>query len=126
MHPVRPAQVGAARTWDRVWVTRPDHSTVVVHAPEVRGDTLTGFIDGVYREMPLVEAVSMSARQRAPARTAALVAGGAAGTLALLVYFGNRSYVGNGAQTCTTGLTTDDVKDILPMPCCKIQPDTPC
>jgi hypothetical protein len=125
MRPVHPAQVGESRTWDRVWVTRPDHSTLVLSAPEVRGDTLSGFVNGVYQEMPLSEAVSISARQRAPARTAAVAIGAAAATYALLAYLGNRSYVGS-AQTCSTGLTTDDVKDILPIACCKVQPNTPC
>ena len=123
MHPVQPS---LASGWERVWVTRPDHSTVIIHAPEVRGDTLAGFIDGIYREMPLSDAVAMAARERAPGRTAALVLSGGAATFALLLYFGNRSYVGTNAQTCATGLTTGDVEDNLPVACCKVQPDTPC
>jgi hypothetical protein len=117
--------VGITRAWDRVWVTRHDHSILVLSAPVVRGDTLSGFVDGVYQEMPLSEAVSISARERAPARTAAVAITAAAATYALLVYLGNRSYVGS-AQTCTTGLTTDDVKDILPIACCKVDPNQPC
>jgi hypothetical protein len=125
MRPVQPAQLGAARELAAVWVTRSDHSTVVVRGPEVRADTLVGFVDGTYREMPLSEVVSMRAREGARTRSAVLVVGSLAATSALLVYFGNRRYVGN-AQTCTSGLTTGDVEDILPVACCRVQPDTPC
>jgi hypothetical protein len=126
MHVVQPAQLGAARAWERLWVTRPDHSTVVVHAPEVRGDTLIGFVDGTYREMPLSQVVSIRAREGARVRTVALVMSGAAATGALLLYFGNRNYVGGNAQTCTSGNSTGDGWDNLPIPCCKVQPGTPC
>lgn len=126
MRAVGPSQVGTARELPEVWVTGVDHRTVVLNAPEVRGDTLAGFIDGAYHEMPLSDVVAIRARQASRLRTAALVATGAVATSALLVYFGNRSYVSGGAQTCTSGLTTDDVKDILPIACCKVQPDTPC
>jgi hypothetical protein len=123
---VAPAQLGETREWDRVWVTRSDRSTVVVSAPEVRDDTLRGFVDGAYQEMPLSDAVAMEVREGAEGRTAALVIGSLAATGALLVYFGNRSYVSNNAQTCASGNTTGDVADNLPVACCKVQPNTPC
>jgi hypothetical protein len=126
MRAVQPAQLGTARELSVVWVTRSDRSTVVVRGPEVRADTLIGFVDGAYHEMPLSEVVSISAREAAHARTAALVVGSLAVTSVLLVYLGNRSYVGGDAQTCTSGLTTGDVQDILPVACCRVQIDTPC
>ena len=124
--PIQPAQVGVTREWDRVWVTRPDRSTVVVSAPEVRDDTLRGFIDGTYQEMPLSDAVAMEVREGAEGRTAALVIGGLAVTGGVLVYFGNRSYVSSTAQTCSSGNTTGDVADNLPVACCKVELNTPC
>ena len=104
-----------------IWVTRADHSTVIIHAPVVKGDTLQGFVDGEFREMPLSQATTIQTRRPAPARTAAVAAAVGGLTLASFLYFGNRSYVGGNAQTCETGIFGD-----LPLPCCKVQVNTPC
>jgi hypothetical protein len=92
---------------DRVWVTRADHSTVVVFSPELQADTLEGFIFGEYQRMPMSEALAIQERRQAPAKTAALILGATAVILAGVIYQGNRSYVGN-SQTCTTGLPDDN------------------
>jgi hypothetical protein len=126
MRPLTASQIGSGREWDAVWVTRADRSTVIVHAPEVRGDTLSGFVDGAYWEMSLAQVQSMRIRTGSPARTAVLATTSSAAGLALLVYLGNRNYVKSNAQTCSSGNTTGDVADNLPVPCCKVQPNTPC
>ena len=126
MRQLTPEEVGSARTLDRIWVTRADQSVLLVNAPEVRGDTLVGFVDGKYQEMPLSQAVTLKVRERDPGRTAALVGGAAGATVAALIYFENRSYVSPTAQTCSSGNTTGDVADNLPVACCRVQPNTPC
>jgi len=104
-----------------IWVTRPDHSVIIIHAPAVRGDTLAGFVDGAFREMPLADAKVIRTREPAPAKTAAVAAAAGAVALGSFLYFGNRSYVGGNAQTCETGIFGD-----LPVACCRVQVNTPC
>ncbi len=118
---LRPAELSVVPGTEPVWVTRADHSTVLVHAPEVNHDTLSGFVAGAYQEMPVSDVVTIRARHRALARTALLVSTIGSATFATLVYFGNRKYVGGNAQTCTTGLPDENVA-----PCCRVLPNTPC
>lgn len=120
MQPVPMDQL-LANTVNPIWVTRPDKSIVIIHAPAVRGDTLAGFVDGQFREMPLEQATAIRTRTPAPARTAIVAASAGAFTLAAFLYFGNRSYVGGNAQTCNTGIFGD-----LPVACCRVQLNTPC
>lgn len=107
MQPVPPAELQAVPGPERVWVTRADHSTVLVLSPQLQGDTLKGFIFGEYQKIPVSDAVSIQRQHQAPARTAALVLGATAVVLAGVIYQANRNYVGN-AQTCTTGLPDDN------------------
>jgi hypothetical protein len=107
MRAVRPAELNGVPGLERVWVTRADHSRVIVLSPEVQGDTLKGFIFGEYQKMPMSDALAIQAQHQAPVRTVALVLGASAVVLAGVIYQGNRNYVGN-AQTCTTGLPDDN------------------
>ena len=67
-----------------VRVTQADHSTVVLHAPKVVGDTLEGTVNGVRQQVPLSQTTAIQAREAAPDRTAALVFG--AGAVAAFGY----------------------------------------
>jgi len=127
MRTIPAEQIGGAHVWPKIWVTLTDHSTVVLDAPGMRGDTLFGFVgERVYREMPLSEVESIHAREGARTRTAMVVGTSVAAMTGLLVYFGNRSYVGGNAQTCSSGSTTGDVADNLPVACCRVNPSIPC
>ena len=127
MRPIPATALGAAHAWPKIWVTTaPDRATVILDAPALRGDTLYGFVDETYREMPLSEVTAIHAREGARTRTAALVGGSLVAMTGLLVYFGNRSYVGGNATTCSSGNTTGDVADNLPVPCCRVNPTIPC
>lgn len=125
MLPVQPAQIDN-HTWPKIWVTTADHPTFVLEAPATRGDTLYGFVDGDYREIPLPQVVSIRGRRGARTRTAMVVGTSVAAMYGLLIYFGNRSYVGGNATTCSSGNTTGDVADNLPVPCCRVNPTIPC
>jgi len=94
-----------------IWVTAPDQSTVILHAPHLSGDTLGGFVDDHYREMLLSDTQIIKARAPAPGRTAAVGITAGLTTLLTFIYFANRSYVGDG-QTCYTP------KDGTVVPCC--------
>jgi hypothetical protein len=107
MRPVPTAELSAVPGLDRVWVTRADHSTVVLLSPQLQADTLEGFIFGEFQKLPMSEALAIEERRQAPAKTAALILGATAVILAGVIYQGNRSYVGN-SQTCTTGLPDDN------------------
>jgi hypothetical protein len=67
-----------------VWVTEPDNTVVELSNPQVHGDTLAGFANGSYVEMPLSDVKLMKAKFPATGRTAVL-AGASAITVAALV-----------------------------------------
>jgi len=110
MQPVQPSALTAGAVGS-VWVTKTDHSTVVLQAPRVTGDTLTGFVDGAFREMPLSETTRLAMRIPARGRTVAVGVTAGVTALATFVYLANRSYVGDG-QTCYAG------RDGTVVPCC--------
>ena len=61
---------------ERVWVVRRDNdSTVVVVQPREENDTLMGFSNGQYVELGRRDVKQLRAKQAAPIRTVALVAG---------------------------------------------------
>jgi hypothetical protein len=99
MKPVPPSQF-SSRTIHRVWITKGNDSAIVLVSPQLRGDTLAGFVNGEYEEMPLSEARSLRAREPAYRRTALLAGAATAAAIAALVYFENRPYVGGG-EACT-------------------------
>ena len=96
MKPVTLDQLVALKP-DRVWVTDADQSVVVVAAPiNVLGDTLVGYVNGKYEEMPTGSLKRFVVQSPAKTRTVLLVA-------ALAVGFGGFAYaltgIGGGQQT---------------------------
>ena len=73
--PVSPATFVSSKAPGQVWVTKTDNSVVAVGSPHIVADTLTGFVNGEYAEMPLASVQSMRARQPAPRRTVLLLGG---------------------------------------------------
>ena len=118
MQPVAINQLTAATTVERVWITRRDQVTLILDRPRVNGDTLTGFVLGEYREMPVADVATIQERHAARGRTWALVAGSVVVLVAGVTYMGNRQDVGN-AQTCYGGLPEDP-----PIPCCPSNPSS--
>ena len=84
MKPVPLEALGGVRP-ARVWVTRADQAVVVVDGPQMFGDTLVGYVNGRFEELPAADVRRLVMRAPARGRTAALVAGGALG-LAAVVY----------------------------------------
>jgi len=91
MRPVALDELSAMRP-GLVWVTRADQSVVVVSGPRAFGDTLVGYVDGQFEEMPAADLKQIRMKQRARGKTAALLAAGAVGTAALAYLIAN---VGN-------------------------------
>src|SRR4029077_64150 len=80
--PVERADLSPPNPLTRVWVTRADHTTVVLDSARVSADTLIGLIDGQPQRLPLSEATALRVREPSPERTAGVVFLGAAGVLA--------------------------------------------
>jgi hypothetical protein len=78
MKPVSLAQLNAIKP-DRAWVTEGDHSVILVSAPQVVGDTLVGYVNGKYEEMPTSQFKQVIVQRPATSRTVLLVAVIAAG-----------------------------------------------
>jgi len=72
LKPVTLEQVNVAKP-SEVKVTRGDQSIVVVSGPQVIGDTLVGYVNGKFEELPAADLKQV--RMKAPARvqTAALI-----------------------------------------------------
>jgi len=75
MRPVTLDELGALRPAS-VLVTRGDQSVVVVSGPRTFGDTLVGYVDGEFEEMPAADLKQIRMKQRARGKTAALLAAG--------------------------------------------------
>jgi len=103
MKPVQPATL-SSKSINRIWITKANDSAIVLAEPQLRGDTLAGFVNGQYEEMPLSDARSLRAREPAYGRTALLAGALTAAAVAGLIYFENRSYVGGG-EACAGDIT---------------------
>jgi hypothetical protein len=91
MRPVQPEELRSPRPPESVRVTLADHSTVVVYAPRVVGDTLVGVtIYGARQHFLVSRTTTIQAREAAPDRTAGLVLLSASGVLALAIYLVER------------------------------------
>jgi hypothetical protein len=121
LRPLPASQVNATSE-PRLWVTRADHSTIVLEEASVHGDTLSGVVHGEAHRVALSDAIAIRTRHPAPVRTAVVVALSGAFLLGGVIYMEHIPDVGN-AETCETGRFGD-----LPVPCCQIQsnPAGPC
>jgi hypothetical protein len=81
MKPVTLQQLEAIRPTS-VQVTLADESVVVVSGPQTFGDTLVGYVNGRFEEMPSDEFEELLVRRPARGKTIALVAAGLAGIAA--------------------------------------------
>ena len=82
MRPVTLDQLGVMRPAE-AWVTRADQTTVIVSGPQTFGDTLVGYVNGQFQEIPAAGLQKIVVRRKAGGKTAALVAVGTLGVVAL-------------------------------------------
>lgn len=64
---------------DRAWVTQADNTVILIDGPQVLGDTLVGYVNGNYEEMPLSQFKQVVVQKGSTSRTVALIAVIAAG-----------------------------------------------
>jgi len=118
--PVSHTRLSSAEPPPRIWVTRADHSTLVLESPHLDGDTLTGLVYGETLAMPVAHAVVIRTRVPAPVRTVAVALISSAATFGMLWYMEHRPDVGY-AEICTDGtILQNKVK------CCLVSVDNPC
>lgn len=84
MAPLSWDEVGGLRP-SRVWVTRADQSVVEVSGPQLFGDTLVGYVNGQFQELPTASLQQVVMRRAARGKTIALIAASTAGAAALIV-----------------------------------------
>lgn len=70
--PVTLAELNALKP-ERAWVTESDKSITIVEAPQVVGDTIVGYVNGVYEEMPSTKFSQIVVEKNATTRTILLV-----------------------------------------------------
>jgi len=95
----------------RVWVTRADRSVVVVSGPQTFGDTLVGYVNGNYEEMPAADFKQVLMRTPARGKTALLIT---AGTLGLAGF----AYLLTGVGKSDSGNASVDCDDDPSQPGC--------
>jgi putative N-acetylmannosamine-6-phosphate epimerase len=78
MRTVSLEDLGAIRP-SEVRVTRTDQTTVVVAGPQAIGDTLMGYVNGEWQEIPATSLQQLVVKRRDKKKTAALVAAGLVG-----------------------------------------------
>ena len=82
-------QVNALKP-EQAWVTETDQSVILVTTPQVVGDTLVGYVNGVYEEMPAARLKDVVVSRPATTRTVLLVS-------AIAIGFGGFAYAVAGA-----------------------------
>src|SRR2546428_11823796 len=73
MRTVERAELNPSNPLTHVWVTGPDHTTVIFDSARVSGDSLIGLVNGQPQRFPLSDATGLRVREAAPDHTAGLV-----------------------------------------------------
>jgi hypothetical protein len=113
MKPVTLDQLNALRP-ERAWVTEGDQTVVVVSGPQVVGDTLVGYVNGVYEEMPTAQFKQVLVRRPATAKTVLLVGAITAGFGAMVYALIGSSDPGKylGSDYCEENPSDPDCPDV--------------
>jgi hypothetical protein len=106
---IRPAEVV---------VTRTDQSRIVVSGPQTVGDTLLGYVNGQFEEIPASSLQAMQVKHRDKKKTAALVVAGLAGVAAMAIMV-------SGAGDHNNPEDTRDCEDDYYQPGCPGGPPLP-
>jgi hypothetical protein len=78
MKPVTMDQLNVMKP-DRAWLTESDQTVILVSGPQVLGDTVVGYVNGHYEEMPVAQFTKVLVRTGSTPKTVLLVAVVAAG-----------------------------------------------
>ena len=74
-HTIKPVSMDELKAIQpkQAWVTESDQSVVIVSGPQVVGDTLVGYVKGVYEEMPSAQLKEVRVEKPATTKTVLLV-----------------------------------------------------
>ena len=119
MRPVQPAQLNVngiqADPPARVWVTRADHSVLVLDSPRLNGDTLTGIAYGEPLSVPLSQMTALRTEAVAPLKIVALATLTGAVLFSGLWYMQHRPDVNPDTPFCGNAIGNRPMPLI---PCC--------
>jgi hypothetical protein len=106
LRPLTPDDLGDKRA-ESVHVTLADHSTVVMHTPQVIGDTLVGTVNGAREGFPLSQVTAIRDREFDWVHTGILITVGAMGGLAVFaIQHGNG--LPSSTARCGSGILTSN------------------
>jgi hypothetical protein len=105
MTPLSWREIGALRP-PRVYVTHADKSIVEMSGPQVFGDTLVGYINGQFQEVPTAEIRRVAMKRPDRAKTIALIAGSTTVAVGVAVWMASSGIFG-----ANTFLDCADVPD---------------
>ena len=110
MQPVaQPREFLQARQPAVVWLSKDaDQTMVAVDAPRLLGDSIVGFVEGEYTEIPIASVRSMQAKQYSRSKTVTFLVGVAAATAALI-------FVVAGGTGSGEDMNSEDDVGILPI-----------
>lgn len=98
----------------RLWVTRADHSVVILDSLRMNGDTLTGISYGEPQSIPLSQTTSLRMKAAAPIKVVALATVSGAVVFETLWYLEHRPDIAD-AQFCGNAIGNRP----MPLtPCC--------
>ena len=97
LRPITLAELNAAKP-GAVWVTRADQSVVVVEGPQLIGDTLVGYVQGEFEEMPTANLQKFVTKKRDKAKTTALIIGTTVGIAGAAMMMTSSGLFGNPAD----------------------------
>ena len=109
MKPVTLEQLNVLKP-ERAWLTEKDQTVILVSKPQVVGDTVVGYVNGKYEEMPSSQFTRVVVQKGATSRTVLLVAVIAAG-------FGGMAYAltgGGATNKCDPSYCEEHAEDV----CC--------
>jgi len=69
---MRPSNLTTVGTAHRAWVTLPDRKVVLINGPKVINDTLVGYVEGKYEEIPASDVKQIRVKEWNRGKTALL------------------------------------------------------
>jgi hypothetical protein len=117
MRTVSLEELGAIRP-SEVVVTRTDQSKIIVAGPQTVGDTLLGYVNGEWQEIPATALQQMQVKRRDKTKTAAVLVAGLAGVAAI-------AYMVSGAGDHVNPEALADCEDDPELPGCPLGPPLP-
>ena len=93
MQPLTNQEINSLRPAN-AWVTDHEESVFLINGPQAYGDTIVGYVDGKFRELPRTEVKQVAVRRPARAKTIALIAASTAAAAGIAVWMAGSGVFG--------------------------------